>query len=162
MKRVVSEIKELTSGKKYKKVVFTYDESGEMTMKIEKKNNNLVNIVIPEHYPFKMPSVYVNGVLYRSSLIIFSKKIQYYFDNPSEFYIKNELYDKIRVHNCLCCLTLTCANNWTVGTTITKILAEMEETNKCKKMIQMKLLLNEITHKHYVPQDLIFLIYQYL
>lgn len=161
--RIPNEIKELIIERKYKKVIFVYDEYGnDMVMKIHKRNGNIIKICVSDQYPFRMPIVYINDELYRCSLIITSNKIKFYYDNPCDFYIDDIFKKSGKNNNCLCCVSLTCPNIWTSIMSIKQILAEIEETNQLKHTIQMKLLLNDIVKKYGLPQDLIRTLYQYL
>ena len=85
----------------------------------------LVNIVLnfPDMYPFKPPSITVNGHNYLRLLQIVEQWKLKYIDS-----------------RCLCCSSLLCINNWSPHKTISDLLSEV-----CNNL-HLKLKFNEIRH----------------
>ena len=100
------------------------------------KFNYRIVITLPREYPFKMPSsVYVNGINYKTMLIMSEKRI-------------NEYLVKYYGHECLCCSSIMCPNNWTPMTNTAFIINEIFNTIQIKKEILLRILLNTIKLKY--------------
>lgn len=105
---------------------------------IELRLPNEITILLPKHYPFHPPEVFIKNKDYKRSLQCSSKKITYYL--------------KQRNINCLCCSTVLCDNIWSPIYTIVKIIDEVLITKNIKKRVGYELALDELTHKKGLPE----------
>ena len=83
-----------------------------------------IKINYPRDYPFKAPKVFINNHDYISLLRI-EEKWKLDFLGPDK---------------CLCCSSMTCANNWCAARTTFQLLDEI------KNNLTFKIRLNEIAH----------------
>lgn len=97
-----------------------------------------INILLPKHYPFHPPQVFIKNIDYKRSLQCQSKKITHHL--------------KRRNIQCLCCSTILCDDNWSPTFTIIKIIYEINKTKNIKKRIGYELVLDEVTKQMGLPE----------
>ena len=124
-----------------------YTDKGEPTFEIDVKYklstievslHNEIKIVLPKHYPFHPPEVFIKNKDYKRSLQCHSKRI-------------NTILKQNDIH-CLCCSTVLCDNNWSPTYTIVKIIDEVLKTKNIKKRIGYELVLDELTEQKRIPE----------
>jgi hypothetical protein len=102
-------------------------DSSDDNMKFVKFINNIpikINILFTKDYPFKSPSVTINGYNYTDLLSIHT---------PWKI-------DMLPGGNCLCCSTLLCRNNWYPTANVVIIVKEVISN------LILKIRFNEICH----------------
>lgn len=109
--------------------IFEYDEYG-YKQKYE--------FILDDNYPFKPPSVTFQNRPYREFL-----RINY---TAKEL----DLFIKITGHECLCCHSLTCVDNWYPGATLNNIIEEIRKTRKIKRGIVNTIFAEKIKHRYLV------------
>ena len=160
IKRIANEIGELLKEPtKYKNIELANESDERIKVKICKSNNNIIEFHCTKSYPFKNPVTYLNGRNYRESIIIRSTNIQYFYDNPASFYVSQTNHNR---KECICCSTITSSTNWSPALDMQHVLNEIETTNKLKRVILVKLILNRIIDKCILPRDVIPILFEYL
>jgi len=101
-----------------------------------KKGKNTYDIVLPNDYPFKIPTnIRHNGRDYKKSLFIHSDKIKI-------------LLKRFYNIDCLCCNTIICGSSWMPTMNISLIINEIDKMSKIKKEIKIRLLCDEVRARY--------------
>lgn len=91
-------------------------------------------------YPFKCPTIILNKHKYRQLL--------YCRTNYEMINLK-----KLTTKDCLCCVSLTCTNNWSPGYTLSNLIDEIKYYKNIKKNLVFKIFTKYIKLK-YLIQDI--------
>ena len=97
------------------------------------------NFIIPKFYPFTCPVIYYQDRPY----IEFLKMTDYELNNRT-------IFKKLTGHNCYCCNSFNCDDNWSASITLIKIIDEIRTINKCKRNIIYNLFANKIKQKYLI------------
>ena len=101
------------------------------------KYNLIISITASKYYPFKMPSATINGIDYNLILC------------DSTFSSKNMV--KISKHECMCCSSILCSNNWHLEKGFLDIYKEIDENFGYKKRCVELLHADKIIEKYLFP-----------
>lgn len=107
---------------------------------------------IDDRYPFYPPKVFINQQIpkpYIYILQIKSPKINKIIKN----YIKKK---------CLCCSTITSANNWSPSYHIEQILDEIKYVNEIKRVVKYHIAIENILIKNNISEIFLKVILEYL
>ena len=119
-------------------------------------NESLIKIFLNEKvysmnvfdYPFKPPT----------NLKVNNKDVRY------SLMTRNIMYESIKFFgiNCLCCISVLCANNWLIGIKFTDIINEYERSLKLVKYCDIYRILKNNNIFDRIPEELEFYIMGYL
>ena len=155
-------------------------------MRIQHNNNFLLELIIPENYPFK-PYI-ISDYCFSSNLFLESvERISYLkylaklteinkpYNNTILSFFYNIQYSKpkflkLNNHCCYCCSSFTCNNNWSPACKINNLLLEYLEikfiTKYCKKYNYKKIysIYNELFNLYFnkLPDEIIKIIFDHL
>jgi len=95
------------------------------------------NFIINHNYPFIAPTVFFNNKTYRSFLF---SKTKYEAINLK----------KLNGIDCLCCVSLTCKDNWSPRHTLTNLIDEIKYYKKIKRDLVFRIIVDIIKRKHLI------------
>lgn len=105
-----------------------------------KLTGNYYCFVLPYHYPFNPPKLYVNSKMYGTGSHMLNEV----------FRRKLKLYAGIE---CFCCDSLLCKNNWSPRNTMKDIIEETERyKNACKKVVYSVII--DVIKRKYLNNDI--------
>jgi hypothetical protein len=93
--------------------------------------------VIGRNYPFIAPTVFLNNHTYKKLL---ASKTKYEVNNLKKLYNID----------CLCCVSLTCTNNWSPREMLHNIIDEIKYYKKIKKVLVFKIIADIIKRKYLI------------
>lgn len=174
--RIMNELRELRNEsniEKYERVNLIFDDPTNLVLIVSTKNNNTIEFIFNEHYPFKPPIVMVNYInqekkeiyyktLYCKLTNITDTMIHYFIENRDESIFIPSHSTKAKKIACLCCSTVTCPANWSPVIMIKHILNEIEYNNQLKRDIKYKIAINTIIKQRNMTLELIPYIYEFL
>ncbi|VVU95481.1 hypothetical protein CPAV1605_1232 [seawater metagenome] len=100
-------------------------------------NNIKIYMEISDRYPFRLPNkIQVNNEDYINLLKI-----------PGQY------LELVNVTKCLCCSSITCSNNWSVGNKLIDIINEVESIIEMKKRI-VYLICCRVIKRKYLNHDI--------
>lgn len=91
---------------------------------------------ITKHYPFAPPTIFFQSKSYMEFLRV--------------DYRERDILKRVTGHNCLCCQSLNCGDNWSPAITLEKIIAEIRHVKKQKRTIIHKMLADIIKRKYLI------------
>ena len=102
-----------------------------------KRNQNSYLFIIPDYYPFRNPTVEING-----------RSQNYFFD------LKSNRFRTILKHktgmDCLCCSSSLCPSNWMPGITLDQIVRELENYKATKYNIFITIISDKIKETYLI------------
>jgi hypothetical protein len=114
----------------YSNYQLQFDYGLDVPVLIIEDNNDVFEITLHKHFPFKCPQkITINGAPYSSILIC---------TNP---YRKKCLKEMTGL-DCLCCRSFICNNNWTIQTRLKNVVNEIKETIDINKRLDNYILNN--------------------
>ena len=106
----------------------TTEKSATFQIKISNSISFTVKIIVEKYYPFREPSVFVNGKDYRSFYNCLAAEdtddINLHYFN---YYYKRIVGDKDGNYRCPCCTSVLCGDNWHIHIGFSGILQEMRD-----------------------------------
>jgi hypothetical protein len=107
-----------------------FDYGLDVPVLIIEDNNDVFEITLHKHFPFKCPQkITINGAPYSSILIC------------NNAYRKKCLKEMTGL-DCLCCRSFICNNNWTIQTRLKNVVNEIKETIDINKRLDNYILNN--------------------
>ena len=91
---------------------------------------NTFSFVLPNEYPFRPPTVIINGKNYTGLLKFTSSE-------------KLHAIKKLTTRGCLCCSTITCYDNWSPALTFIDIISEIKNNFKLIDKILLQISFNK-------------------
>jgi hypothetical protein len=127
-RRLIKDLEDLLPEYSYYQVQFDYGL--DVPVLIIEDNNDVFEITLHKHFPFKCPQkITINGAPYSSILICNNQ------------YRKKCLKIMTGV-DCLCCRSIICNNNWTIQTRLKNVVNEIKETIDINKRLDNYILNN--------------------
>lgn len=133
-KRVKRELTDIY--KLYDRIIVETNIYNKLVITLKRKNNSYV-FIIPDYYPFRNPTLEINGL-----------SQNYFFDLKSNRF--RSILKLISGMDCLCCSSYLCPTNWTPGITLDKIVTELENYKTIKYNIAIKIFTDKITETHLI------------
>ena len=144
--------------------IYSFNETKNNTLTIEivTPNQNILEFVLPNDYPFKPPiSLKINGMNYKYQLKNMPSRIQYLYNHPYKMYPEENIIQTVNM-DCLCCTGLLCSGNWSPVVSIKDILLEINRHNDLKRHLMYKILLKKIFDKKNIMLELLRAVYDFL
>ena len=162
---------------------YYYNDNKDLFLQILHKNNIMLDLSIPQSYPFKPYSIKncnikfknKHNTYFRNIYMLNEAKNKIYDSNILTFFYKiqygiNPRFLNLNTNECFCCNSISCPYNWSPSLTIENILLEYLELNYInfynKPYTYLKVLniYNELFEKYFnkLPSEIIDKIFLYI
>lgn len=95
--------------------------------------------IVTRDYPFRPPKIFFQNRPYIDFL-----KTRYISKSGSD------IFKKVTGHNCFCCSSVNCSDNWSPGITLEKIIEEIQFIKRKKRDIVNKIIADKIKARYLI------------
>lgn len=126
-----------------------YANYDQIDVEITEKDEVKVNIykILPDNQFHRYEFIIIRDYPFRPPIIFFQGRpyLEFLKSNPGK-----DIFRKVTGLSCFCCFSVNCADNWSPGITLDKIIAEIHVIKKKKRDLINKILADKIKAKYLI------------